>query len=63
MGNSCEFQFFDLNSTLESKPTLGPKLDLSHILESILVPVPFAFEPKSTTPSSYIPMLDLISPL
>ena len=27
--NECEFQFFDLDQTLEPNPTLEPKLDLS----------------------------------
>ena len=48
-----------MEPTLESKPILEPKLDLSHILESVLVPVPFILEPKSTSPSSHTPLLNL----
>jgi len=36
--NECELQFFDLDPTLESKSTLEPKLDLSHIPKSVLIP-------------------------
>ena len=36
-GKECEFQLFDLEPTLESKPTLEAKLYLSFILESVLV--------------------------
>ena len=48
-----------MDQTLEPKPTFEPKFDLSHILESVLIPVPFILEPKSTTPLSHIPFLDL----
>ena len=37
MGNECELQFFDLEPTIESKPTLKPKLDFP---ESVLVSEP-----------------------
>jgi len=59
MGKECEIQFFYLDSTLESKPTLEPKLDLSHIPESMLVLVPFIPEPKSSIPQNRVPLLDL----
>jgi len=57
--NECEFQFFDLDPTFEPNPTLEPKLDLSYILESVLVLEPFTLELKSTTPPSHFPLLDL----
>ena len=41
--NECELEFDDLDQTYE--PTLT--LDLSFILESISVPIPFIVEPKS----------------
>ena len=37
---------------------LEPKLDLSHIPESVLVPEPFIVEPKSTILLSLILLLD-----
>ena len=58
MDNEFEFQFFDLDSIFESNPILESKLDLSHIFESILVPVPFTLEPKLTTPPSHVPFFD-----
>jgi len=58
MKNECEFQFFDLEPTLEPKPTLEPRLDLSQILKSVLVPKPFIFKPKSTISSNHILQLD-----
>ena len=42
MGKQCEFQFFDLDTTLEPKSTLEPKLDFS---ELVLVSEPFILEP------------------
>ena len=45
--------------TLDSKSTLEPKLDLSHIPQSVLVPILFILGPKLTTPLSHIPLLDL----
>ena len=48
MKKECESQFFDLNSTLKLKLIFETKLDLSHILESVLVLVPFIPEPKSS---------------
>ena len=58
--NECEFQFFYVDSTLKPNLTLEPKLDLSHIPESVLVPVPFTFEPKSIISLNYIPLLDKV---
>ena len=55
MGNECEFKFFDLEQTIEPKPTLEPKLVFS---ELVLVPKPFILEPKSTIPLSHILLLD-----
>ena len=48
-----------MDSTLESKLTLQSKLDLSHIPESVLDPIPFISEPKSSISQNYIPLLDL----
>jgi len=48
MGKECETQFFDLDPTLKSNLTVEPKLDLHQLPESVLVPLPFTFEPKST---------------
>jgi len=56
MGKECEFQIFDLDSTLESKVTLKDKVDF---LELILVPEPITLEPKSTIPPSHILWLDI----
>ena len=56
MEKECEFQFLDLDSTLESKLTLEPKVDFS---ELVLVPEPIILEPKSTIPSSHILLLDI----
>ena len=49
--------WFGINSWSES--ALELKLNLSHILESILVPEPFILEPNSTISSSHILLLDL----
>ena len=51
MEKECEFQFFDLDSTLESKLTLEPKIDF---FELVLVPEPIILAPKSTIPPSHI---------
>ena len=63
MNHERELKFFDLKSTLEltlePKLTFKLKLDLSHILESILVPEHFSLELKSTIPPSHILLLDL----
>ena len=48
LGKECKSQFFDLDSTLEPKRTLEPKLDLSQFYESALVPVPFILKLKSS---------------
>jgi len=55
MKNECEFNFFDLEPTIEPKPTLEPKLDFS---ELVLIHDPFILEPKSTIPPSHILLLD-----
>jgi len=47
MGIECEIKFFDLDSTLELKPTLEPKVDF---LELVLVPKLFISKPKSSIP-------------
>jgi len=46
MDHECELKFFDLEPTIESKLTLELKIDLSHIRESVLVPVLFILEPN-----------------
>ena len=55
MDHKCELQFFDFDLTLEPNLTLKPKLDLSHIPKSVLVPVPFILEPKSIISATHIP--------
>ena len=45
MEKKCEFQFFDLNSTLEQKLTLERKVDF---FELVLVTEPIILEPKSS---------------
>jgi len=54
----CESQFFNLDLTLEPKPTLETKLDLSHIPESMLVLVPFIPKIKSSISQNHILLLD-----
>ena len=56
MGKEYEFQFLDLNSILEAKLTLEPKVDFS---ELVLVLEPIILEPKSTIPPSHILLLDI----
>ena len=51
MGEKCEFQFFDLDSTLEAKQTLEPKIDFS---ELVIVPEPITLESKSIILPSHI---------
>jgi len=46
--NKCELQLYDVDQTHEPTPTLVSKLDLSFILESVSVPIPFIVEPKSS---------------
>jgi len=58
MDHECELQFFDLEPTFEAKLTFQPKLDLTHIPESVLVSELFILEPKSTIPPSHILLLD-----
>ena len=55
MGKECEFQFLDLDSTLELKLTLKPKVDF---LELVLVPEPIILKPKTTIPPTHILLLD-----
>ena len=56
MGKECEYQFLDLDSTLEPKLTLEPKVDFH---ELVLVPEPIILESKSTIPPSHILLLDI----
>ena len=56
MEKECEFQFLDLDSTLEPKLTLELKVDF---FELVLVPEPIILEPKSTIPPSHILLLDI----
>ena len=56
MGRECEFQFFDLNSTIESIPTLEPTLIF---FELVMVPELITLEPKSSNSSYHIPLLDI----
>ena len=56
MEKECEFQFLDLDSTLEPKLTLELKVDF---LELVLVPEPIILESKSTIPPSHIFLLDI----
>ena len=58
MKNEFEFQLFDLDPTFEPNLTLEPKSDLSHIPESVLVPIPFTFEPKLFISPNHILLLD-----
>ena len=56
MEKECEFQFLDLDSTLEPKLTLETKVNF---LELVLVLEPIILEPKSTIPPSHILLLDI----
>jgi len=56
MGKECEFQFLDLESILEPKLTLEPKVDF---FELVLVPESIILESKSTIPPSHILLLDI----
>ena len=56
MGKECEFQFLDLDSTLESKLTLEPKVDFP---ELVFILEPIILEPKSTIMPSHILLLDI----
>ena len=55
MGIECEIKFFELDSTLEPKPTLKPKVNFS---ELVLVPELFILKPKSSIPQNNILLLD-----
>ena len=48
----CEFQFFNLDQTLEPNLVVEPKLDLSQFYDSALVSIPFI--PKLNQPQHYI---------
>ena len=50
----CKFYFFNLDSILESKLTLEPKLDLNHIPELVLAPISFILEPKSSILQNHV---------
>jgi len=58
MGKECKFQFFNLYSPFEPNPTLEPKLDLSHILKSVLIHVPFILELQSSILLNHSSLLD-----
>ena len=47
-----------MDPTFEPKLTLEPKLDFSHISESVLVTVPFILKTKSSISSNHISLLD-----
>ena len=49
MGEECEFQFFDLDLTLEPKQTLYPKVDFP---ELVMILEPITLEFKSIIPPS-----------
>ena len=55
MGIECEIKCFNLDSTLEPKPTLEPKVDFP---ELVLVPELFISKPKSSIPQNHILLLD-----
>ena len=46
--NECELEFYDLDQTHELTLILELKFDLSFILESVSVPIPFIIKPKSS---------------
>jgi len=56
MEKECEIKFFDLDSFLEPKPILEPKVDF---FELVMVLEPITFESKSTIPPSHILLLDI----
>jgi len=58
MKTECEHQFSYLEPPLEPNPTFESKIDLSHIPESILVPVHFTLEHKSIISPNHILLLD-----
>jgi len=55
MGIECEVKFFDLDSTLEPKPTLEPNVDFP---EFVLVQGLFISKPKSSILQNHILLLD-----
>jgi len=56
MEKECEFQFFNLDLTLEAKLTLEPKVNFSQL---VMVPEPITLESKLIIPPSHILMLDI----
>ena len=56
MGEECEFQFFDLDSTLKPKLTIETKVDF---LELVMVFKPITLKSKSIIPPSHILLLDI----
>ena len=55
MEEECEFQFFDLDSTLEPKLILEPKVNFP---ELVMVPKPIIIKSKSIILPSHILLLD-----
>ena len=56
IGKECEFQFLDLDATIESKLTLESKHDFS---ELVLIPEHFILEPKPIISTNHILLLDI----
>jgi len=56
--NEYEPQRFNLDPILETNLSLKLLLDLSNIPESVLVPVAFILEPKSTISTIHISLSD-----
>ena len=56
MRKECEYQFLDLDLTLEPKLTLEPQVDFP---EFVLVPEPIILESKSTILLCHILLLDI----
>ena len=56
IGIEYEIKLFDLDSTLESKPTLKSQVDF---FELIMVLEPITLEPELTIPPSHILLLDI----
>ena len=58
MENECKPQLFYLDPTLDPISTLEPLLDLNQFPKSILVPLPFNPELKSTISPNHIQLLN-----
>ena len=56
LDSEYELEFYDLDQTHGPTLILEPKLDLS--FESVLVPISFIIEPKSSIPQKHIPLLN-----